>query len=65
MSSLKRKYKNTPDNFCYICGLYTSPMHGRKFIPKVKIAYKFYFGSEVGDQDKKWSPHICCNTCCK
>ena len=58
MSNLKRKCKNDPDKFCYICGQYTPPVHRRKFIPRVKIAYKFYFGCEVGNQDKNWSPHI-------
>ena len=63
MSSLKKKYKNDPDNFCYICGQYAPPMHCIKFTPKVKIAYKFYFGCEVEYQDKNWFPHICCNAC--
>ena len=63
MSSRRRKCKNDPDNFCYICGQYTPPMHRRKHIPKVKTAYKFYFGCEVGDQDQSWSPHISCNAC--
>ena len=63
MSSLRRKCKNYPDNFCYICGQYTPLVHRRKFPPKVKIAYKFYFGCEVGDQNKKWPLHICCNAC--
>ena len=22
-----------------------------------------YFGCKVGDQDKKWAPHVCCTTC--
>ena len=29
----------------------------------MKIAYKYYFGCKVGDQDKKWAPQICCNSC--
>ena len=28
-----------------------------------RFAYKHYFASQVGDQDKKWAPHICCNRC--
>ena len=63
MSSLRRKCKNDPDNFYYIYGQYTSSVQRRQFTPKVKIAYRFYFGCEVGDQDKKLSPHICCNAC--
>ena len=26
-------------------------------------AYEFYFGCEIGDQDKTWAPHISCNAC--
>jgi len=26
-------------------------------------AYKHYFACQVGDQDEKWAPHICCNRC--
>lgn len=26
-------------------------------------AYKLYFGCELGDQDKSWSPHLCCTNC--
>ena len=29
----------------------------------VKKAYHLYFGCKIGDQDKRWAPHICCNTC--
>ena len=39
MSSLRRKCKNDPDNFCYICGQYTPPVYRRKFTPKVNIVY--------------------------
>lgn len=33
----------------------------RKITLLVKIAYKHYFGSEIGNQDK--SPHFCCLSC--
>ncbi len=29
----------------------------------VRKANHLYFGYNIGDQDKKWAPHICCNTC--
>jgi len=29
----------------------------------VKKAYECYFGCKVGDQDKKWVPHVCCISC--
>ena len=30
MSSHRRKCKNHPDNFCYICGKYKPPAHRKK-----------------------------------
>ena len=30
--------------------------------PVVKKCYELYLGCKVGDQDKKWAPHICCST---
>ena len=61
MSNNRRKCKNNPNSFCYICGKYTPSTHRRNISSKVKIAYKCYFGCAVGDQDKLWAPHICCN----
>ena len=29
----------------------------------IKKAYFLHFGCKVGDQDKKWAPHVCCTTC--
>ena len=29
----------------------------------VKRAYKAYFQVPLGDQDKKWAPHIVCHNC--
>ena len=29
----------------------------------IKTAYSLYFGCRIGNQDKSWAPHICCNTC--
>jgi len=28
-----------------------------------KKTYECYFGCKVGDQDKKWAPHVCCISC--
>ena len=25
--------------------------------------YELYFGCKVGDQDKRWAPHVCCVNC--
>ena len=54
---------NNPDKFCYICGAVTFASQKRKITAVVKKAYYFYFGCQVGDQDKSWAPHYCCNTC--
>ena len=52
------------DNFCYICGHYLKPpIVSRPLSYKVKVAYRYYFGFEIGNQDKSWTPHQCCNTC--
>jgi len=59
----RRACLNNPDNFCYICGQFTLKQQKRKIDFKTKKAYKLYFGCEIGDQDKKWAPHICCSSC--
>ena len=54
---------NDPGNFCYTCGEFT-PKANRKLISDFyKKAYRAYFQVELGDQDKKWAPHIICKTC--
>ena len=59
----RRSCVNHPDSFCYICGKFT-PKSQRQFITsKVTIADKYYFGCQVGDQDKSWAPDICCGKC--
>ena len=58
-----RGCKNSPDVFCYICGLFTPRSQRRNITDKVKQAYRLYFGCPVGDQDKNFAPHKCCVTC--
>ena len=54
---------NDPGNFCYTYGEFT-PKANRKLISDFyKNAYRAYFQVELGDQDKKWAPHIVCKTC--
>lgn len=60
---MPRKCVNSVDSFCYICGEITFLAQKRKMTPIVKTAYEHYFGVKVGDQDKSWAPHICCNSC--
>ena len=63
MSTSRRCCINHPDNFCYICGKYTTHDQRKNLASKVKTAYKYYFGCKVGDQDKSWAPHICLTVC--
>ena len=60
---MQRKCVNSTDNFCYICGEVTFSSQKRAITPIIRKAYHLYFGCQIGDQDKSWAPHICCNTC--
>lgn len=62
-SSSRRGCKNKPDSFCYICGSYTLLRQRRNITLFVKRAYKAYFHIPLGDQDKKWAPHVVCHNC--
>lgn len=59
----RRSCTNNPDWFCYICGEFTPKPQRRNITSKVKTAYFYYFKTRVGDQDKTWAPHVCCNAC--
>ncbi|XP_076031864.1 uncharacterized protein LOC143019766 [Oratosquilla oratoria] len=60
---MPRTCVNKADNFCYICGEVTFASQKRRITAMVRKAYHLYFGCKIGDQDKNWAPHICCNTC--
>ncbi|CAH2014076.1 unnamed protein product [Acanthoscelides obtectus] len=60
---MSRKCVNNPDQFCYVCGDVTFASQRRSITPLITKAYQLYFGCKLGDQDKQWAPHICCNTC--
>ena len=62
-SSSRHKCVNSPDSFCYICGCYALIRQRRNITSFVRCAYKSYFGVPLGDQDKKWAPHIVCHNC--
>jgi hypothetical protein len=62
-SSSRKECRNLPDAFCYICGTYTFARQRKNITSFVKRAYKAYFDIILGDQDKKWAPHIVCHTC--
>ena len=63
LSTSKHSCVNHPDNFCYVSGEYTPPAHSVKINSRIKFVYKHYFARQIGDQDKKWAPHICYNRC--
>ena len=63
MASQRRRCLNDPDHFCFICGSYTLLKQQRNITDMVKKLYFSYFKLKLGDQDKKWAPHIVCETC--
>ena len=42
---------------------YTLQRQRRNILSFVRRAYGSYFEIAVGDQDKKWAPHIVCHNC--
>ena len=59
---MPRRCVNKLDNFCCICGQITYAQQ-RKITSLIEKDYYLYFGWKIGDQDKSWALHICCNTC--
>ncbi|XP_048852601.1 uncharacterized protein LOC125720773 [Brienomyrus brachyistius] len=53
---------NSPDMFCYVCGLFTDKSHRKTLMPLMKKAYELYFDSKV-DSGKSWAPQFICLTC--
>lgn len=60
---MPRVFKNHPDRFCYVCGELTLKSERKPLSLILKTAYKFYFGCQVGGQDKDLAPRVCCTTC--
>ena len=52
MNKKRRKYKNNPNIFFYICGKYTLSKRSAYITEFVRKAYFLYFGVKLGDQDK-------------
>lgn len=59
----RRNCVNASDSFCYICGIFTPDSLKKPLTKNVKAAYLHYFKCRIGDQDKKWAPHVACNPC--
>ena len=60
---MPRSCKNHPDLFCYVCGNFTAKPQRRSITTELKKLYKMYFGCPLGDQDKRWAPHLICSSC--
>lgn len=54
--------KNSPDFFCYICGLFTSTTDRRTVSDEIRKLYFDYFRVHV-NQDNSWQPNYVCSTC--
>ena len=60
---MSRSCMNSADLFPYVCGEVTLASQRSSITPLIKKAYHLYFGCKLGDQDKKWAPHIVCKSC--
>ena len=60
-----RKCLNSPDPFCYVCGIFTLSRNRFEITSFHKQVYHAYFGVGLGDQDKPWAPHVVCANCVK
>ncbi|CAH0686096.1 unnamed protein product [Spodoptera exigua] len=58
-----RKCKQSSDRFCYVCGQFIFSKKRRPIVDSLKTAYLHYFGFPVANQDKKWVPHVFCESC--
>ena len=65
MSSMKKKYSNNPDVFCYICGSFTPTAQRQSINNFVEKAHFTDFKIKRRDQDKAWVPHKVCTSCVK
>jgi hypothetical protein len=60
---MRRQCKNSPNQFCHVCGSFTPKSQQRVISNEIKKIYHLYFGCRLGDQDKSWAPHIICSAC--
>ena len=59
---MPRNCVNKADRFCYICGKITFTSQKCSITALVEKVCRLHFGCKIGDKDKSWAPHICCNT---
>lgn len=55
--------KLNSDAFCYVCAQLIFAKKRRPISASLKTAYLHYFGFSVSKQDKKWMPHVFCESC--
>ena len=60
---MSRSCVNSAERFCNVCGEVTLASQRCSIAPLIKKAYHLYFWCKLGDQDKKWAPHIVWKSC--
>lgn len=62
---ITREYhcNKTPNQFCYICGLWVPIRNRRPISERIRTLYRQYFNFDIKYQDKTWVPHFVCNSC--
>lgn len=63
MNEVFSKCENSPDDFCYVCGEYSSVDVKKRISKAHERAYLSYFGFRICDQNKQWVPHFICRKC--
>ena len=58
-----RQCVKNPNNFCYICGLFTLDKKKVAINKQCSDLYEVYFKKPISHQDKSWVPHIACSSC--
>ena len=61
-----RGCKYSADSFCYVCSEFfakRAKKHCLSNCIRAAEAYLHYFGMPVGNQDKRWAPHVICDYC--
>ena len=61
-----RGCKYSADSLCYVCGEFfarRAKKHWLDSCTRAKEAYHAYLRMPVGDQDKRWAPHVICDYC--
>ena len=60
---MSRTCRNNSGSFCHICGEVILPSMMNNTTPFVKKSYLAYFWVKLGEQDKRFAPHVCRKSC--